>query len=136
MKTTAAANAPCSCGDSNPKHIVATRRTADGVHVNVHHDGSLSGRLHGVFGGRCRPENLWRMASEICITDWNDLPALIKAAKRADFRKQAPVLFQAWATNGTGALPGQFTDESGRRVDLRPRATRMRRADGTRFNIV
>lgn len=76
------------------------------------------------------------MASEICITYWADLPALIKAAKRADFRKPAAGLFQAWSTNGTGALPGQFTDERGRRVDLRPRATRMRRPDGSRFNIV
>ena len=126
----------CSCGDTNPKHVVATRHTHDGVHVNVHHDGSLSGHMHYVVGGRARPEHLWRMAAEICITNWAHLPELVRAAKRADFGKPPRVLYQIWAANGTGALPNQFTDERGRLVDMRPRDTRMRRPDGSKFTIV
>ena len=92
----------CTCGNTAP-HRVAWRRTADGVHVELWHDGALTGAgglaLPGVPIARPRTEEArrrtlaagWLVVGELArpseapdaaLYDAADLPGLYAAARR------------------------------------------------------
>lgn len=75
----------CSCGETSP-HVVAKRVTADGIGVEIWHDGAVTGRigqaLHGVPIARPRTaESLavslaagWLLAGEVEIYNIDEVP--------------------------------------------------------------
>lgn len=84
----------CSCGESAP-HVIATRHTADGIAVQIWHDGCVTGRfgiaLPGVPCVRPRTaEAIEReraaaslLADEVSLYDLAELPRLYAACRRA-----------------------------------------------------
>jgi hypothetical protein len=91
----------CSCGESEP-HVIARRRTADGIGVDFWHDGAITGlfgrALPGVPVARPRSAeglaltqataNL--VAGEIELYDLADLPRLVDVARRVAKRGGLP----------------------------------------------
>jgi hypothetical protein len=102
MTTKTSASLPgCSCGETLP-HVIARRTTADGVSVEVWHDGAVTGRsgnaLPGVPVARPRTASgldLARrtatlFADEVSLYDVAELPRLYACARRLAERGGSP----------------------------------------------
>lgn len=80
----------CSCGEKGP-HIIARRRTMDGVEIEFWSDGGVTGRLgiypkglgptRGSSGTHLRAPQL--IMGDVCLYDWAEIGPLVKAARRA-----------------------------------------------------
>lgn len=114
----------CTCGNDQP-HIVARRRTADDVAVEIWHDGAITGRagraLPNVPIARPRTEAgrlvavaaASLVAGEIELYEVTEVPRLVACAKRvaarnglpgdlrAAFAKESPVLRLVWQVYAT-----------------------------------
>jgi len=85
--------ATCSCGETAP-HVIARRETADGIAVQIWHDGAVTGRhgraLPGIPVARPRTaEAIERersaarlLADEISLYDLAEVPRLYECARR------------------------------------------------------
>lgn len=63
--------------------IIARRRTYDGRTVLLWSDGALTSGMGGyVRGGRLEVGVAWLVADEAALFTWEELPGLVKAAKR------------------------------------------------------
>lgn len=83
----------CSCGETTP-HVIAKRETADGIAVQIWHDGAITGRfgraLPGVPVARPRSDDGLSLARRIAslfsdavsLYDAVELPQLYACAKR------------------------------------------------------
>jgi hypothetical protein len=124
MSTAAAPVAfPCSCGNAEP-HTIARRQTADGKHVCLWDDGSLTWALGNRIRGSAEPrtEEQRRIAlaagrlvlGEVVIWDSSEITTLVKAARwvaargglpgdvRARVRAEsAPRFSPLWTTEAT-----------------------------------
>lgn len=84
--------APCSCGDPHP-HEIGRRRTADGKTVVLWSDGAVTAALgfglpgigvpRGAYERGKAVEAGWLVLDEACVYDLSEIPALVKAARRA-----------------------------------------------------
>lgn len=94
----------CSCG--NPAdHIIARRATADGKHVYLWSDGSLTWALGFSIRGSARPRNAaqrhralkagWLVLGEVCLYDANEVTRLVQAARWAADRDNLPGTMRA-----------------------------------------
>lgn len=89
----------CSCGEIEP-HIVARRVTADGKHVCLWDDGTLTWSLGYHIRGGMRPRTEaqhqtalrvgWLVLGEVCLHDAAEVPELIAAARWAVKRDGLP----------------------------------------------
>lgn len=59
--------------------IVARRTTLDGVRIFVHADGSVSDRM-SFLRARLKPAAMWRWVQDICILNYSELEADIRAS--------------------------------------------------------
>jgi hypothetical protein len=83
--------------------VVARRKTYDGKTVKFWGDGAMTSGMGGyVRGGRLPQSMIGIVAGEVELYDWDELPCLIKVAKRLGKRKR-PV------------LPGTFRAEVGKK---------------------
>lgn len=77
--------AACSCGEAEP-HVIAERRTADGIRVCFWSDGDITGGM-GIYprgvGRTGDPEVGRRVALEVGLYDWAEVGALIKRTRKA-----------------------------------------------------
>lgn len=78
----------CTCGKTDD-HVVARRMSADGVHLELWSTGEITGRL-GLYPpglGRARSHSRFRAAAlawdDVCLYDWAEIGALVKAARKA-----------------------------------------------------
>jgi hypothetical protein len=110
----------CTCGDTEP-HVIARRTTADGIAVEVWHDGAITGRcgraraLPGVPIARPRTAEAFHLArraasllaGEVCLYDLAELPRLyagLPGHVRAEFaRPESRTLAFSWVTYATDA---------------------------------
>lgn len=75
----------CTCGTATT-HEIARRTTLDGATIRFWSDGTLTGQWHDLPGiGRKRLPGpaLWALASEVCITTAEELPARFRAYREA-----------------------------------------------------
>ena len=63
--------------------IVSVRTTFDGARVHLHANGEISGRTHYVRGGKLPRASMWRVWSDVCVYTFDELPELIRKAKKA-----------------------------------------------------
>lgn len=106
----------CTCGNASP-HRVAWRRTADGVHVELWHDGVLTGvgglALPGVPIARPRTEEArrrtlaagWLVVGELARTTEDPAAALYDAAELPTLYATARRLV---AARGLAVTPGEL----------------------------
>lgn len=106
----------CACGDARP-HRVAWRRTSDGAHVELWHDGSLTGAgglaLPGVPIARPRTEEArrealaagWLVAGELARSSEDPSAALYDAAELPTLYTVARRLV---ASRGLAVTPGEL----------------------------
>lgn len=66
--------------------IVAKRKTFDGVVVFLHANGEMSDHLNFIKGGKLPAAVMWRFAADVCLYTHAELPNLIRAAKRGEWR--------------------------------------------------
>lgn len=115
----------CSCGESAP-HVIARRSTADGIGVEIWHDGAVTGRLGRALPGVaiCRPRSVKalesaRLASslisdDISMYDCAELPRIYDTARKVAARNgsrrdltealangERPTVRFVWVTHAT-----------------------------------
>lgn len=91
--------AGCTCGDA-ADHVVARRSTADGKHVLLWSDGSLTWAHGYSIKGAAHPRTDkqrrlalkagWLVLGEVCIHDAADVPDLVTAARWVAARSGLP----------------------------------------------
>lgn len=89
----------CTCGETKP-HVVARRPTADGKHVLLWDDGSLTWALGYHIRGGAHPRTLaqieaarkagWLVVGEVCLYTAAEVPDLVKAARWVAARSGLP----------------------------------------------
>lgn len=133
--------ARCHCGDRNP-HVVARRRTADGIGIALWSNATVTGffghalkgfptRSAAVDAAAARRDAMWLFAGEVEAYDLEECAVLYKAALtvarrggipgdvRAEFaRLNEPKIRFAWVTT--------VADRDGRWVEQTARLDRMR----------
>ena len=113
--------APCSCGERE-NHILASRKTSDGMNVCLWSDGSIAGRFGHQIAGipLSRPrtheqhsaalEAGWMFIREVALFSLAELPDLHKASRKASSwadmylrfeRMQQPRICLTWHTYAT-----------------------------------
>ena len=72
----------------NGSEAIARRTTADGVAITLDAAGYFWTRMNRVLGGRTADRSAaFEIADEICLYDFAELPALIRASKRGIARR-------------------------------------------------
>lgn len=67
---------------SQEPEIISTRKTYDGITVNLHKDGSVSDRRAYVSRSKLPTNVMWRFWGDISLYDWAEIPALIKQVNK------------------------------------------------------
>jgi hypothetical protein len=62
--------------------VVSTRKTHDGVTVRLHQDGAISNRTHFIGRVKLPTSIMWRVWGDIESYTHEEIPALIKQAKK------------------------------------------------------
>lgn len=132
----------CSCGEAAP-HVIANRATADGVAVQIWHDGCVTGRFGRVLPGvpcvRPRtPEAVEReraasrlLSDDLSLYDLAELPRLYAACRRVAARGgDRKALYAVLAAHAKPAIPFSWvayaTDRDGKPTVRVARLDRIR----------
>ena len=68
----------------NASHIIATRKTFDGIAVALWSDGLVTGRLgERVTGVKLPSACAFRAIDDVCLYTWAELPAFVRSVAKA-----------------------------------------------------